>query len=279
MKTVAPKISAIAPWFGSNRLLAHRVGELLKGCRWVGVPFAGGMCELQHITANILAVNDLHRHVINLAEVIRDDRERLQQYLDALPFHPDQLTDAQERCKAAEANGYLFPAKEDTNFRWAAAYFVCSWMSRSASAGKKDEFNGGLSVRWIPSGGDSVVRFRNATESLTEWQRIMRLCTFTAIDFFQFMRKVVDSPESGVYCDPPFPGPGDAYKFKFGEEELRRMAVVLDSFTTARVVVRFYDHPLIRELYPEDRWTWHHPVGGKTQTNEKAPEVLLVRNA
>jgi len=37
------KVKALMPWFGSNRLLAHRVGELLEGCSWVGVPFAGSM--------------------------------------------------------------------------------------------------------------------------------------------------------------------------------------------------------------------------------------------
>jgi hypothetical protein len=45
---------------------------------------------------------------------------------------------------------------------------------------------------------------------------------------------------------------------------------------TARVVCRFYDHPLVRELYPEQRWTWRHLAGGRKQTNGDAPEVLLL---
>jgi hypothetical protein len=42
-----------------------------------------------------------------------------------------------------------------------------------------------------------------------------------------------------------------------------------------RVVCRFYDHPLIRELYGADRWTWLQ-LDGRTQANYGAPEVLLV---
>jgi DNA adenine methylase len=41
-------------------------------------------------------------------------------------------------------------------------------------------------------------------------------------------------------------------------------------------VIRYYDHPLVRELYPEREWAWHHPEGGRTQANKAAPEVLLV---
>lgn len=41
-----------------------------------------------------------------------------------------------------------------------------------------------------------------------------------------------------------------------------------------RVVCRWYDTPLIRELYPEGPWSWHRLVGRK-QTNAPGPEVLL----
>lgn len=36
------KIRALVPWFGSSRIIAPHVGKALRGCRWVGVPFAGG---------------------------------------------------------------------------------------------------------------------------------------------------------------------------------------------------------------------------------------------
>lgn len=275
MNTVMPRIEAVAPWFGSNRSLAYRVGELLDGCRWVGVPFAGGVSELLHLKANQVLVSDLHRHVINLATVISSDRERLQQRLDDLPFHPDTLGAAQDRCREIE-EGRWARLDDAGRFDWAVDYFVCAWMSRSATAGTANEFTSSLATRWVASGGDSVVRFRNATESLTAWQQVMRRCQFVCMDFFDFMAKVHDKPECGIYCDPPFPGPGDAYKHRFGVTELRRMAAALSGFKAARVVCRFYDHPLIRELYPEDLWTWHMLEGGKTQTNKAAPEVLLV---
>lgn len=40
------KITALSPWFGSNRMLASEVGKHLTGCKWVGIPFCGGLAEL-----------------------------------------------------------------------------------------------------------------------------------------------------------------------------------------------------------------------------------------
>lgn len=53
-----PTTTALAQWFGSNRILGHAVGEALAGCRWVGIPFAGGMPELLHLTARTVVVSD-----------------------------------------------------------------------------------------------------------------------------------------------------------------------------------------------------------------------------
>lgn len=61
-----PKGSAIAPWYGSNRTLAENAGKSLDDCNWIGVPFAGGMCEIIHFKARSIVVNDLHSHIFNL---------------------------------------------------------------------------------------------------------------------------------------------------------------------------------------------------------------------
>src|SRR5687767_7607129 len=90
------KTTALAPWFGSARMIAPLIAKELRGCKWVGVPFAGGMSELAHIKASTIVVSDLHRHVINLARVVAERRELLQSQLVALTFHPDELRDAQE---------------------------------------------------------------------------------------------------------------------------------------------------------------------------------------
>lgn len=282
-----PTTTAIAPWFGSNRILANHVGEELAGCSWVGIPFAGGMCETAYIKARSLYVNDAHRAVINLARVARDPKlgPKLWRQIRRTPFHPDELTDAQARCRAMEfvaagSGGGLFSsgavsAVEEPCLAWAVDYFVAVWMARSGDAGTKREFSGGMSIRWDAGGGDSATRCRSAARSYVAWRKILDRANFTTLDGFEFIETVKDEPGIGLYEDPPFPGPGDAYKHTFGEAGQRRLAKLNHRFSKSRLVLRYYDHSLVRELYPEGRWTWVWREGRK-QTNGKAEEVLII---
>ena len=288
------KITAFAQWFGSNRLLAAEVGKLLDGVPWVGIPFAGGMCELAHIKARTLVVNDLHAHVINMARVAADSvlGPRLYRMLRRAAFHPDELLLAQCRCAEREkawtgyadrnaslwGGGHPITEKEPAeipDLGWAYDYFVATWMGRGGGAGADGEFEGNLSVRWTASGGDSATRFRSAASGLPEWRRIMRRCTFQSEDALTFLDEINDQEDCGIYCDPPFPGPGDAYKHQFGAAEQADMAKKLAGFARTKIVCRFYDHEMVRKLYPASHWTWQIMTGGKTRTNKAAPEVLL----
>lgn len=271
------KVTALQPWFGSNRILAKHVGESLDGCHWVGVPFVGGACELAHIKARTIHANDLHRHLINLANVVKDDelRQKLIRRLKRSLFHQEQLAESQDYCRENT------PTREPD---WLTAYhyFISGWMGRSHKAGIDDEFNGGLSIRWNANGGDSAVRYWNALRGLAEWGRIFRRCTFDCGDAFEFIARVEDADRHGLYVDPPFPGPGKRYKHncgKGGAEQLawhKRLFDSLSRFTKTCVVVRFYDHPMIRDLYLD--WTWRE-LQGRTQANKAADEVLLLNTA
>lgn len=266
------KVTAMAPWYGSNRMLGEHVGRALAGCQWVGLPFAGGMAEVPHIKARTLVINDKHRDIINLAQcvAVEEGCAWLVREAGKLLFHPDTLTTAQLECKKPWG-------AETFDAGRALWYFVCVWMGRSGKAGTNGELNGGLALRWNAGGGDSAVRFRNATEALAEWHRILSRATFSTLDVFDFLDQCHDVEGHGIYCDPPFPGPGDKYTHKFSEACHRKLVARLAAFQKTRIVCRFYDAPLVRELYLTPGWGWQRLVGRK-MTNDEAPEVLLTRN-
>lgn len=269
-------MSALAPWMGSNRILAPRVGEALAGCSWVGVPFMGGGAELFHIKARTIVANDLHRHVINLARVTRDDTLRLQLIRAATRrfFHPDELVEAQEFCRGHEPG-------DVPDLACAVNYFVACWMGRSGKAGIDDEFNGRVALRWNAGGGDSAVRYLGAIRMLVAFGRIARRCTFECMDACDFIDRCEDKQGHGIYIDPPFPGAGRRYRHNAGQTEAEealwheRLCASLSRFRSTRIVCRFYDHPLIRSLYRETEWDWRF-LAGRKQSNASAPEVLLV---
>lgn len=285
--THIPQVSAVANWFGSSRMVADRIGPELAGCSLVVVPFAGGMSELPYIDASKLLVNDRHRHVINLARVIADEEmmPMLLARLEAAIFHPDTLRAAQLACMAEEAVenavGGLFGAARNfdsdrmPNVEWAANYFISTWMGRGGNSGTRGEFNGALPIRYSPNGGGSAQRFWGAVASLRDWHQILCRCEFTTDDAFDVLGKCHDSAKCGIYVDAPWPDAGDGYTHRFTIDHQRRLAKALAGFRTARVVVRFADHPLIRELYPESSWTWlTYP--SRAQSNSEFDEVLLI---
>lgn len=268
------QITALAPWFGGNRMLAENVGRALGRLRWCGVPFAGGCPELPHIQTSAGVANDLHRHVINLARVVRDEAlvDQLVSHLDGLLFHPDELAEAQRRCCERETPGQT---GDSPDVAWAADYFAACWMGRGGYAGKSGEFDQTLSFRWTSSGGDSAVRFRSAIESLRDWHRALRHWSFSCLDVFEFIANVRDAVGHGLYVDPPWPDTGFAYRHAFTDEQQASLAEALAKFERTRVVVRYGDHPLIRDLYSASRWTWLEQTS-RNQRNGALAEVLIV---
>lgn len=274
-------ISALAPWFGSNRTLGPEVGKLLAGASWVGIPFAGGLSEVPHTTARTILVNDLHKALITLARVAADDRlgPLLYRRLRRHALHPDELHHYQDVCLAIEALSDDEPRLDDDDslLNFAESYFIAVWMARSGIAGTDDELTASASIRWNAKGGDSARRYQNAIRSLNQWRRTLRRATFSTLDVFDFLTKCKDEPRHAIYCDQPFPGPGEKYKHKFTDEQTVELSERLAEFSAARIVCRFYEHPLIRQCYPESIWTWHRYTGRK-QTNEPSAELLLVKN-
>lgn len=247
-----PKIGALVPWFGSSRLMAEEVGRAVKGAKVVAVPFAGGMCELAHIDAPTLIVNDLHRHVINLARVVAHPvyGPAMLRRLRRHPFHPDELSAAQRTATMAKIEEGVL------NTKAAEAYFISQWMGRSGKAGTDGELNGALSARWNGNGGDSAIRWSNAVMGLRDWRRILARASFRCMDWEAFMKNIKDDAATAIYADPPWPETGDAYSHSFTESQHKMLAMVLGRYTKAHVVMRNLDHPLVRQLYPDGAWHW-----------------------
>lgn len=284
MTAAAPKINSLAPWFGSNRMLRQAAGAQLGKLAWCGVPFCGGCPELPFIQSRSGLCADLHRHIINLARVVGSPvhKDLLIAALDRRLFHPDELITAQLRCihrerPAAQLFGEKAQPLGEPDIAWAADYFVCCWMGRGGHAGKKTEFDQGLSLRFTSSGGGSAKRFRSAVESLESWHAALRRWEFICCDVFTFLDRVRDQSDHGLYVDAPWPDAGEEYEHAFTDRDQIRLAKKLEEFERCRIVIRFGDHPFIRELYPASRWRWMEQTS-RNQRNGDVREVLILND-
>jgi DNA adenine methylase len=272
------KIQTLLPVFGNNRTNAARPQEFLQGCEWIGVPFAGGMPEIRHFTARTIHVSDAHCFIINLARCVQRNRDAMEGLLYSMLFHPLTLSDAQTRCAESQESLERMARKGTLSLGLAIDYFVCCWMGRSAEAATDREFTGKLPVRWNSGGGDSNTRFRSAIAMLEQFEHTAQRCTFSLADGFVFLSQCKDAAKHGLYVDAPWPDDGRVYRHKFSDVAQISLERVLRDFRQTRVVVRFGDHPLIRDVYQEkDGWTFQS-MEGRTQANSRKHELLITRN-
>jgi site-specific DNA-adenine methylase len=279
-------ITRLVPWFGANAANADVPARLLSDCRWVYIPFAGSMTEIPHFpAATQIMVSDKHDELICLATIVADEVEnaRLAERLAGKLLHPREIEQAKEILERARAGGdsWLWgdgAGGRPTPEECAEAFFVIAWMGRSGVSGTRGELATSLALRYDAGGGDPVKRYRSAVESLEAWHQALRRCSFSRADAFEVLERLrhKDADQAiGIYADPPWPDDGDGYLHRFSDADHRRLVRALESLPH-RAVVRYGDHPLIRELYRPEAWTWHE-VTGRDQHRQGKAEVFLER--
>lgn len=280
------------PWFGSDLAVCEAVGVQMGNPAWACVLFAGGCSVLPFLKCRAGVANDLHRHIINLARVLRNPnlKEVLIRRLDESLFHPEELIVAQQYCLRIEEDDGMFTQTPKTSLSamdWAYNYFITGWMGRSAASGTDGEFKGKLSTRYNAGGGGSNTRFRSTIESLEAWHNEVKRWEWECLDCFEMLGKIKDpeqkkdqpppvyGKDKAIYVDAPWPEQGDGYRHKFTERHQRQLADKLSAYKYVRIVARYGDHPLIRDLYSDPHWTIIESTS-RDQANQSVPELLIV---
>ncbi|MCC6428304.1 MAG: DNA adenine methylase [Phycisphaerales bacterium] len=285
------KITALAPWFGGKRSLAPRIVAELGNHRAYWEPFAGGFGVIfQKPPVAHETLNDLHGDIVNLARVVASDDlspELFSRTMRTL-VHEDVLATADAAVRGDA------PADGAPNLDRAVAFFTSCWMGRNGEAGlAKSERGRTLALRNRPNGGAPGQRFAAAVDSIPEWWQRLRGVCITRRDAFELIPSIADEEGVVIYLDPPYIEKSDRYLHDFtaggmfSECDHERLAGMLREKTRARVVVSYYDHPRVRELYKG--WTFVDCAKHKAMVNigvgddgaseaesAVAPELLIV---
>jgi len=270
------KISAIAPYFGGKRTLAPAIVRELGKHSVYCEPFCGSMAVLFAKPAvPSETVNDLNGDITNLARVVASDEgPELFGRLSRTMFAEGMVDDAKEHRRT----NTLSPLD--------AAYwfFVESWMGRNGVAGTRSS-NTAFCVRYTSNGGDPAVRFRSAVASIPAWADRLMGVTVLQRDAMEVLARIEDKPGTVIYADPPYFAKGAKYVHDFNDSDHDKLAEVLQRFEKTRVVVSYYDHPRIAELYPSPKWNVVRLKATKAMVNQgmrdkagttDAPEVLII---
>lgn len=294
------KIGALAPWFGSKRTLAQRIIAQLGTHRVYWEVFCGSMAVLLNKPLCVMeTANDLHGELINLARTIQNEElaTRLFDKLARTMMHESVMDDCAERYRA-RGNA---PASSEPDFDRAYDYIVCSWLGRNGVAGTSS-YNQGFCVRYTANGGHAAKRFQSVLESIPAWWNRLRNVTILNRNARELLAKIEDKKGTAIYLDPPYIEKGATYIHDFAGAKVKgtslfksmadqpmtheELATLARRFKESRVVVSYYDHPKVRQMY--DGWTFIPCPTTKALVNqgarmknrggesEQAPEVLIV---
>lgn len=265
--------TAIQPWFGSKRTLAPRIIAELGEHSTYWEPFCGSMAVmLSKPAARMETVNDLHGELINLARVIRDRCKgpALYRRLRRVLASP-----------AAQAEATELLGKGDAIDR-AENYFVHSWLAMNGVSGTSKN-NVNFCRRYTSNGGAPAKRWAGAVLSIPAWRRRLRTVTILCDDAFKMLQRIEDKAGTVIYADPPYLTKGAKYLHDFTPADHQRLADLLNRFTQTRVVVSYYAHPDLADLYRgwtlvDCSLTKTMVASGKRDGKNKAiaPEVLLI---
>jgi DNA adenine methylase len=262
-------------WFGSDSDVQEEIAARFNHCSHVTIPFVAGAGIIAHLTARAIVANDLHSAAILFYRVI-SGRYGLQAKHDLI-----------ERCRTTLSH----PAEMDVAIRFegsecpidkAWAMWAICWLGRKGKGGTKGR-PGLPSVRRTAVGGTNASRIRSAADDLTAWAKHFERCEWESICFRELLPKCADDDSCGIYVDAPWISDGDNYLHSFSAADKgkadplqshRDLAGLLNRFEKTTVVVRYGDHPVIRQIYAEPRWRIVD-ASSRTQTNVVKGELLI----
>ena len=273
-------ITALTQYFGGKRTLAPRIVAELgpHNCYWE--PMCGSLAViLAKPPVSMETVSDLHGGVTCLARVVAHDQlagrlyDRLNRTLACEGIFDD--------CKAAV--GKIWQDWPDCDLDAAYNFFISSWLGMGGMSGTR-HINTSFSVRYTNTGGSLSTRLDNAVQSIPAWHERLKGVTILRRSVFDLLPRIADEDSVVIYLDPPYVVKGEKYVHDFKLADHHVLAGMAHRFRKSRVVISYYEDPLVRGLYAG--WTFvactmakalgNQGMRGKPGSKTESPEVLII---
>lgn len=251
-------------WFGGKGKVAQHIISKMPDHTCYVEPFGGAA----HVIAQKPPVysevyNDIDGEVVNFLMMAISEPDRLQQACDELPYSRELY----EKWKRKE------PPNDE--FTRAVRFF---YVNRSGIAKGNSDSAFSTDTGWRHSREHNTARtYRSACQVIPEFSKRMSTVMIDNRDFRDIFR-VYDGPDTLFYVDPPYIGREKYYAGGFTERDHRDLAEILNSIQ-GKVLLSYYDDPMLTELYPDGKW-WREGFQAARQvvngSNNTAQELLLM---
>jgi hypothetical protein len=155
---------------------------------------------------------------------------------------------------------------DDAHVAWAYWLMVRDWLGINGVSGTT-RTNHHPALRLTPNGGGGASRWAAVVGSIPAWVERVRAIQIVRRDVFELLPDVDDDKGVFVYLDPPYVlGSRGSVRTRYAHDVPRgadaerawhtRLRDQAARFKSARVMLSYYEHPMLRELYtPADGWT------------------------
>lgn len=272
-----PRMSFLR-YIGSKHRIAPTIAKHLQGAGATTLVdvFGGSGAVTMNAGFRKRIYNDIDGDLVNLFRVISDPVDRVK-LLKRCRWLPPARQIYEDDYKIYLSGGFSFATMKDKIDRARATFYRSNF-----SFGGKIR-NGGFQVSY--AGKDlikEVSRYRNLL------RRFVAIGTFwqgTIIEnrhYSDIIRNYGRNSNAVLYFDPPYDGTEKYYSCNFvASDHVFLAQQITDS--PAPAVGSYYDTPIIRDLYPENKWTWHrvkqltNSNSNITLTKKVVDELILVK--
>lgn len=271
-------LTAILPWLGSKRTLAERIVAEIGAHHAYYEPFAASMAVLlRKPPCRTETVSDLHGDLINVARCIQHPVAGAQLYRRLRRTLCSEGLFHDARAVVTQP----FDPEGGIDVNRAYHYFVLAWLGLNGLVGSARE-PANFAKRFTSGGGDPAKRWQTAIRSVPHWRDRLANVSILCACGLTLCEKVEDKAGVIIYVDAPYLAKVVQYKHDFTPADHTRLAQALNRFRHTRVLVSYYDHPLLTPLYTN--WRRVELVVNKGLANASyrdgnvtvaAPEVLL----
>jgi len=259
MSTRSPLI-----WFGGKSKYAYHIISKFPAHKKYVEPFGGAahvIAQKPRITHEVY--NDIDGLVVNFLMTNITDPERLQAACEALPYSR-QLFEQWKR-----------EPMPDDPFDRAVRFF---YLNRSAITKGNAEQVPQTGWRHSTVSNQSPANgYISACKLLTSFSERMRGVMIEKTDFRTIIEKY-DDADTLFYVDPPYVGREKYYAGGFTKQDHVDLSRLLHNIK-GKVVLSYYDDPLIEELYSDftrEPFDAHKQVVGGSGTDIDTEELLLM---
>jgi DNA adenine methylase len=251
-------------WFGGKGRVANRIIELMSDHKVYVEPFGGAAHVIaQKPPSKNEIYNDIDGNLVNFLMTVREDTQSFIKSVESLPYSRELY----EKWKVE-------PLHELDNFERAVRFF---YLNRSGISGGNNENRARTGWRHSVSASQNPARgYHGAIAAIESFAERMKNVMIEKQDFREIITKY-DSPDTLFYVDPPYIGREKYYAGGFTEQDHRDLAKLLSGIQ-GKVIVSYYEDPLLLDIYPNWHRTTFQTMKQAGIRNSVESEELLLMN-